>query len=414
MVAQTAASLALLLITGFLVIGHRRISDVDVGFNARNLHLISLDPVRDGYTGEQAALFFHRLLDRMRNRAAIQGASSADAAPMTMIGKPGVPVLADTATGSKSMHSARKYVVGDDFFKTMDIPILRGRDFRKEDEQNDASAVIVSEKLAKECWPGGDALGKRIEIGNEDVPGFTVGTGTPRGMARMPRAGRLLEVVGVAKDIRDGLNMVAADAPAVVYLPLRQADYNRSFLQGITLLLRTSPGAEAGDIVRREVSAIDERVTPFNIRRMPEQIEELMFPVKVALWTYGCIGITGLILACVGLAGVTSYTVSRRRREIGIRVALGAGEADVLGLVMKESAALVLVGTAIGLCWAWAAIRVLSGLMAVIARTAGTSTSDPALLAGAPLLLAVLALVTCYFPARKSIRIDPAVALRQD
>ena len=122
----------------------------------------------------------------------------------------------------------------------------------------------------------------------------------------------------------------------------------------------------------------------------------------------------GLILASVGLAGVTANSVARRRREIGIRVALGAGSGDVLGLVMKEGAVVVALGTAAGLALAWAGMRALAAAMSVIARTAGKSDSDQALLVAAPLLLAAVALVACYLPARKSLRVDPVVTLRQE
>jgi ABC-type antimicrobial peptide transport system permease subunit len=207
---------------------------------------------------------------------------------------------------------------------------------------------------------------------------------------------------------------VPADAPGIIYVPMRPSDYARPSLQGVTLLLRATPGVDAAGAARREISAMDDRLKPFNARSMPEQIDDLMFPVKVALWTYGFIGIFGLILASVGLAGVTAYSVSQRRQEIGIRVALGARSADVLGLVMKEGAVLIAVGTILGLLAARAGIRVMSASLSQIARTAGTSTSDPTLLIGAPLLLAALALVACYVPARKSMRIDPVVALRQE
>jgi len=152
----------------------------------------------------------------------------------------------------------------------------------------------------------------------------------------------------------------------------------------------------------------------FNPRNMPEQIERMMLPVRGALWTYAFIGVFGLILASVGLAGATAYSVTQRFREIGIRVALGARSADVLGLVMREGAVLVGMGTIIGFAGAWAGIRLLSAIMSKISRTAGTSASDPALLAGAPLLLAGLALLACYVPARRSLRIDPVVALHQE
>jgi len=223
----------------------------------------------------------------------------------------------------------------------------------------------------------------------------------------------VFEVVGIAKNVRGGLDLVPADAPGVIYVPMRPSDYSRPSLQGVTLLLRAAPGVDAIGAVQREIAVMDDKLRPFHARSMPEQIDELMFPVKVALWTYGFIGIFGLILASVGLAGVTAYSVSQRRREIGIRVALGARGCNVLGLVMKEGAVLIAVGTIIGLAAARAGIRAMSAALAQIAKTAGTSASDPLLLIGAPLLLAFLALVACYVPARKSMRIDPAVALRE-
>jgi ABC-type antimicrobial peptide transport system permease subunit len=147
---------------------------------------------------------------------------------------------------------------------------------------------------------------------------------------------------------------------------------------------------------------------------MPDQIEDLMFLVRMGLWIYGFLGAFGLILASVGLAGVTAYSVARRGREIGIRIALGATSRDVLGLVMREGAALVALGTVIGLAGAWAAAKVVSAMVSVVASATSASASDPLLLVGAPLSLAALALVACYLPARKSMSIHPATALRQE
>jgi putative ABC transport system permease protein len=269
-------------------------------------------------------------------------------------------------------------------------------------------------RTIRECWKGEDPIGRRIEIGSEDLPSFSVGGGKGGPVKRMGGTPRTFEVVGVARNVRDGLAMVAADSPSVIYLPMRPADYARPSLQGVTILWRAAPGADAVGAMRREIAAIDDKLTPFNARSMPEQINQIMFPVKVALWTYGLIGVFGLILASVGLAGVTAYSVMQRRREIGIRVALGASSGDVLGLVMKEGAVMVGIGTVIGLAGAAAGIRGLSAFMSVIAKTAGTSTSDPVLLVGAPALLAALALAACYVPARKSTKVDPAVTLRAE
>jgi putative ABC transport system permease protein len=147
---------------------------------------------------------------------------------------------------------------------------------------------------------------------------------------------------------------------------------------------------------------------------MTEQIDQFMAPLNLSSWTYGVIGIFGLVLSAVGLAGMTAYSVAQRGREIGIRIALGAQRGNVLGLVMKEGMRLVVVGTAIGMAGAWTGSRLLSAMNSSVGHVTSTSTTDPVVLFGAPLLLAVLALVACYVPARKSMRIDPVVALRQE
>ncbi|MBZ5726307.1 MAG: FtsX-like permease family protein [Acidobacteriia bacterium] len=385
----------------------------DLGFDPRRLSMISIDPVRDGYSAERAETFFRKLLERVQARPSIAAASLADSVPMAMIGKTGAQCHVLGQGDAKVFHRGRKYVVSRGFFDTLGIPVLRGRGFRQEDEGIGSTAVVVSEKLARDCWKGEDPLGRRMEIGAGDIPSFQV-TGASAGPPRILGKPQVYEVVGVVKNVRDGLDMVPANAPGVFSLPLGPADYARPSLQGMTLIVRAAPGVDAIGEMRREIAALDDRLTPFNARGMPEQIDRLLFPVKVALWTYGAIGICGLILASIGLAGVTAYSVTRRRREIGIRVALGAGRADVLGLVMKEGAVLILLGTAIGLAAAHAGIQALSAVLSTIASTAGTSASDPALLVGAPLLLAALALAACYLPARQSLRIDPAVALRQE
>ena len=411
--SEVAGSLSLLLITGFLVLGYEKMSAPETGFETRNLYLVSVDPLRDGYSPAQAASFFHNLLDRLRRTSSFTSASLADSVTMTMIGKPGVTFNTLEAAGAKHIQSGRRYAVQHDFFTTMGIPILRGRPFREDDEREESTAAIVSEKLASTCWPGEDPIGHRFEIGDEGVPNFFVGGGVRHREGTTGRT-RVVQVVGVARNVREGLNARATDAPGVIYLPLRPADYARSTFHGMILLVRAVPGVDAIAAVRREVAAIDDKLTPFDPHSMPEQIEETMFPVKVALWTYGLIGIFGLILAAAGLAGVTAYAVARRRREIGIRVAMGAGHREVITLVIREAAVLVLAGSVVGVLLARAGMRALSAFFFQVAQTAGMSESEPVLLVGAPLLLGVLALVACYVPARQSLRIDPAIALRQE
>ena len=312
------------------------------------------------------------------------------------------------------IHNARQNVIGKDYFETLGIPMLLGRAFRKEDEADGATAIIVSEKLWRECWQREDPLGRRIEIGSDDAPA----AGWTRWRCSIPRpraaakARQVFEVVGVVKDMKAAFEM--GESPPAIYFPLRPSDYAQPSLAGITLMVRAVPGVDAIAAVRREISAMDAHLAPFHAQSMPEQIDELMFLVRMGLWIYGFIGVFGLILASVGLAGVTAYSVARRGREIGIRMALGASRHDVLGLVMREGAALVAVGTVIGMAGAWAAAKVLSAMVSVVASATSASTSDPLLLVGAPVLLAALALLACYLPARKSMSIDPSRALRQE
>jgi len=417
MVSQVAGSLALLLITGFLVIGHQRMMGGEVGFDPARLYLLSVDPVRDGYTPARAADLLPKLQERLKELPWASSVSLADSVPMAMIAKPRVNFAVEGPGGTKTVHSASRFAVGRGFFDTIGITILRGRGFGEEDEKEGMTAAVVSEKTARECWPGQDPLGRRIEIGAEDmVAGFAVSGGSfgPGPGPKLTGRIQVYQVVGVARNVRDGLSMVATDAPPEIYIPLRTADYGRATLQGFTLLMRTKPGVDVVGAARREIEAMDSNIHPFNPHSMTEQIETILFPVRVALYTYGVIGICGLILASVGLAGLTAYTVTQRRREIGIRVALGARAVDVLWLVMKQGLVLITIGSAIGLALAGGGMRALAASLNMIARTAGNATNDPVLLAGAPLLLAVLALVACYVPARRSALVDPVVTLREE
>ena len=223
---------------------------------------------------------------------------------------------------------------------------------------------------------------------------------------------RVFEVVGVAGDVAEGLT-VQKPRPTI-YFPLSEADYRQPSVSGITLMARSAPGADVLPAIAREISAIDSRLTPFDSRAMGEQIERFMSPLNVASWTYRLMWIFGLILAAVGLAGVTAYAVMQRTREIGIRVALGAGKNDVLRLVMKDGSILIATGMALGLAAAWASTRLLAAMNATAGQVTATSTSNPVILIGAPVILAALAMLACYLPARQSLRIDPVTALRQE
>ena len=199
-----------------------------------------------------------------------------------------------------------------------------------------------------------------------------------------------------------------------IYFPLKPSTYAHPSLQGVTLLLRTLPAIDGLRLAEHAISAIDDRITPINPRSMVDQIRQFMAPLRMAAWTYALIGLFGVVLAAVGLAGVTAYSVVQRTREIGIRVALGATGAAVMRLVMKEGIALVAIGAVFGLFGAWGAACMLASMNSSVGTVTSTSTSNPAVLLGAPLLLVFLGLIACYVPAMRSTRVDPVTALRQE
>jgi ABC-type antimicrobial peptide transport system permease subunit len=204
---------------------------------------------------------------------------------------------------------------------------------------------------------------------------------------------------------------VASKKHPAVYFPLRPADYAQPSLRGVTLMFRAASGTDAITAVEREIAALDASITPFNASSMQEHIAQFMSMLKAASWTYGLMGLFGLVLASVGLAGMTAYAVARRGHEIGIRMALGAQKSNVLALIMKEGATLAVAGTLAGLAFALPAIRAMSSLFFTVASVKGY---DPLLLVGAPLLLAAIALLACYVPALRATRIDPATTLRME
>ena len=410
---QMAASLTLLLMTGYLGLGIQNTLGVQEGFDPKDLYLISLDPVRDGYSAAGAADFFEKLLDRLKRLPAVTSVCLTDTLPAAVDGNPGVRFSSSgrQSDGLLDAHWARKHIVGRDYFETAGIRILSGRGFRRQDETNTTSAVIVSQEAVRRFWKGEDPVGRRMDLSNGTASGgFGMWPGTIDFRSNvLAKASRTFEVVGVARDVSEDL--VASKKHPAVYFPLRPADYAKPSLRGVTLMVRARPGVDAISAVRREISALDPGIAPFNAGSMNEHIAQFMSTLTAASWTYGLMGFFGLVLASVGLAGVTAHSVAKRAHEIGIRMALGAQKRDVLGLVMKEGATLVIVGTAAGLAFALAGIRALSRIFFTVASVQGY---DPVLLVGAPLLLAGLALVACYVPARRSMRIDPVVTLRME
>lgn len=406
-ISQMAGSLSLLLIVGYIVFGMEQTMLGAAGFDARNIQLVSVDPIRDGYSAAQAREFYPRLLDRVKTLPGIVSATWTEAIPMQPSGKATITTGTDS---SRRVDQATKYIVGYDYFRTMGIRIVRGRSFTKGDENRHVRSVVVSEALARSVWKGGDPIGQTLTLANKNSAAFGLFSGSANDF-RDATYDESYEVVGIASDVLE--TPVERPGPAV-YLPMTGQDYTRPTFQGITLATRTAPGLDAASIVRAQIEAIDPKLTTFNVKTMPDWIEQLMFIVKIGLWSYGLMGAFGLVLASVGLAGVTSYSVSSRVHEIGIRLALGASSKDILRMIMAEGTALIAIGSCIGGALAVLALHVLAASMDPVSQSIQHSHSDLRIAAGALSILFTVGLMACYFPARRSGRIDPVIALRQD
>ena len=411
MVSQIAGSLTLLVLLGLLSLGIQTSMGIQAGFDPSNLDLISVDPVRDGLASDRVADFFDKLLDRVQRLPGIQAACLTETVPVSLASG-GVSVSLPASGNKKILESAARHTVGKDYFNTTGIPIHMGRAFSEEDENKDTHTVIVSETFVREMWKGQNPVGREIQLGNSDLVPPKILPGSFDYRSQEKAAARTYEVVGVAGDVGEGL-VVRQPRPAV-YFPLRPTNYDRPSLEGVTLIVRTVPGTDALSAVERQIAALSGTVSPFNAMSMQEHIQQFMSPLRAAAWTYAAVGFFGLILASVGLAGMTAYSVTQRRHEIALRMALGARSRDVLRLVIKQAATLVMVGTLTGMSLAWAGERALAAMSSSAGYVNSTSTTDPVVLVGAPVLLATLALIACYLPARRSVAINPVVALRQE
>jgi ABC-type antimicrobial peptide transport system permease subunit len=249
--------------------------------------------------------------------------------------------------------------------------------------------LIVNETLAAKAWPGADPLGQVVDLDDETW-----------------------QVVGVVGDFRSAFPL-APTVPAL-YRPVTPTGFTTPARHGVTVAVRVVPGFDAPTQLRRQIASLDPDVTVLQVKRMTDDIDLALFFARLATFAYGGMGVFGLMLASIGLAGVTAYAVSRRTQEIGIRMALGAQRARVLWLVLRDGSLIILFGTVAGLLVALAATIALSSFVETLAQTTSTTISDPILLIGGPALLAGIALVACWLPARRATRIDPVSALRSE
>jgi predicted permease len=404
MVSQVAASLMLLLLTGFLVIGMEKQSSVQTKFDPHAMVLLSIDPVRDGFSPERAQALFEKLPALLKSAAPSRTIAFAAQPPFSAVDDDeGRQLTAEDAEHSPRVQlPAIEETVGAGYFAALSEPMLAGREFLDRDQRIAAAGsrtsappavlpVVLNETAARGFFGNASALGKRLR---DDQ--------------------RSYEVVGVVHDLQNGIGI----RQAVAYLPLTPRDFVRAPADGITIMVRSDAGAlaekDALAGIRNEIALIDPNLNLFHVQTLSEYLDRSRASTRFAVQTYGGIGVFGLILAAIGLAGITAYSVAQRRKEIAIRTALGASRVQVLRLVLREGLALVVSGTVLGFLGAIAMARILSALTDIFVQAFSIGTGDVRLLVGAPLLLAAVTLLACYLPARSSVKIDPLKALRQE
>lgn len=394
MVSQITGSLMLLLITGFLVMGLRQSSIIKTKFDPHAMYLLSIDPMREGYSPEKALAFFDKLPEQLRSSGAVRSVAMAGQTPFSLqdADEAEVQLMADNPGGTSQVQtSAMEEIIGAGYFDALSEPLLAGREFTAQDQRIEAETttalpVVLNESAARAIFGRDSAIGRRVHDGK-----------------------RAYEVVGVVNNLGMGMGV----SQSIMYLPLTRRDFVRPPANGMTILVRSDAGADALTAIRHQIASLDPKLELFNVHTLNDFLERSRASTSFAVDTYGGIGVFGLILAAIGLAGVTAYAVAQRRKEIGIRMALGARKGQVLLLVLREGMALVAVGTLLGFAGAFGLSKLLSALTSVFVQALKIGTGDLRLLIGAPVLLAALALMACYVPARRAAKIDPLNALRE-
>ena len=353
---QVSLSLILLVGSGLFLKSLLRARTIDTGLAREHRVLLSLNPGLQGYDENRGREFYRRLLQRVRAVPTVASATLSFPLPLDTYGRSRTVFLEqgsarDDADGMDVGLSA----IGSDYFATVGGTLARGRDFGPGDSAGSAAVAIVNETMARRLWSTGDVVGRRFRLGGAEGP--------------------LVEVVGIARDGKYGT--VGESSRPYMYLPMEQ-DYR----SGMTLVVHGGGDPSALlPAVREEIERLDPNLGAFGMMTMAEHLENALNLARTSATLAGSFGAVALILAVVGIYGVVSYSVARRTREVGIRVALGARPRDVLRLVLRSGLAPALAGVALGLAAAIPAARLLGGMLYEV------SPGDPSILLATPLLL---------------------------
>jgi predicted permease len=395
---QVSLSLTLLVVAGLTIRGARRAAQTDPGFKLDNGVFVELDPSLAGYEEARGRALYGAVLERLRALPGVDAASLAATVPFgtTSLGRAvhragDIQNPADPAASGRSVP-ARFNAIGADYFGSLGLKMLRGRQFNPGEAETGSAppAAIVDQELATRLWPNEDPIGKRVQFG----------------AARSGETLKTMEVVGVAPPIRE--TFFEHGPVPHVYIPFGQ-DYHANAHLQLRLAARGKAAEDAVlTAIRDEVRAVDERLPVMDFRTMRGHFEESieLWVIRTGARMFSTFGALALFLAMVGVYGVKAYTVARRTREIGIRMALGATKREALWLILGDGIRMTSVGIIAGLLLALAAAQLLSSVVYEV------SSTDPLVFTVTPALLMAVALIACYLPARRAAKIDPMTALR--
>jgi predicted permease len=411
--AQIALSLGLLTTAGLFIRGAMKAGEANPGYSYDRQLVAALDTALAGYEEDRGRQIYRRLIDRVRQVPGVQSASLASCVAFGSFTEGATVMRAGTAPGTgkdgrRAGKSAVRYAIAADYFKTLGIPMLNGRDFTASEEQDrDAPRVaIIDEPLARALFPGQNPIGQQIQLAGREDAQPTQGNGMVASGSDESRS--TMEVVGLVRGLRH--DMLDKSPVAHLYLP-----FGRTYHSGMHLHVRAASADKAAETamlrtLRQEIRAVDDRLPVLALKTMAEfrDTSLLYWLVRAGAKLFSVFGGVAVFLALVGLYAIKAYVVARRTREIGIRMALGSTPGDVLRLVLKEGLALTAVGLAIGFFVAVAIGRVVGSMLYEV------NPFDAVVFSVAPALLALAALAACYLPARRATKIAPMVALRTE
>jgi predicted permease len=380
-VSELALALVALAGAGLFVRSMQNAQRIDVGFESKKLFTMAFDLGALHYDEGRAQQFFRDAVERAKSSPGVVSAAVASDFPVGGgLARTVFPEGQDESTGYRGTLTQLDDITPD-FFNTLRIPIVRGRMFDDSDRQKTKLVAVVNEAMAKHFWPNGDAIGKRFHFFGDY---------------------NLREVVGVAGNTI--VNEIGEDPQPLAYLPISQ-DYSAA----VTLQVRTvgKPEDVLGT-VRAQVQSLDSNIAITNVQTIEETLDQALWAPRMGAALLTIFGGLSLVLAVVGVYGVLSYSVSQQTHEIGIRLALGAQASHVLWLIVGQGARLVTAGLAAGLLIAMLLMRLLSSLLF------GVNAHDPLTFAEVAMVLAAVAMLACYIPARRAMRVDPMVALRYE